>query len=85
MALHDDLGERVTLSLQRDEAIVLYCCLGRELEHVGPLLASLSDPAERLAFEGLFHDMIPKLPEADGPDGQAILQAARVHLLARFR
>jgi hypothetical protein len=78
--------EPVSVTLKRDEAIVLLWYLTRELwnEHERNLRASFVHPAEAHSLKALLQELIPPLLDTGAPDAAGIEIAARDHLLRRF-
>jgi hypothetical protein len=78
--------EPVSITLKRDEAIVLLWYLTRELwnEDERNLRASFVHPAEPHSLEALLQELIPPLMDTGAPDADEIEIAARDHLLRRF-
>jgi hypothetical protein len=83
----DALDERILVKLQRDEAIVMYWYLTRELLRDGAkrLKPTFASPAEELALEGLMHELSPTLSGPATPEYDVEHEAALEHLSARFR
>ncbi len=79
---HERFDETVDLKLHRDEAIVLYWYLSRELDRKN-LDASFIHPAEPHSLHALLQELIPALIDTGGPDAAGIELAAREHLLQR--
>jgi hypothetical protein len=82
-----DFERKITISLHRDEAIVLLWYLSRELMmHAEERLApTFQSPAEPHPLRALFQELIPPLIDTGEPkDSDAIYAAAKAHLLARF-
>ena len=78
--------EPVSVTLKRDEAIVLLWYLTRELwnEHQRNLRASFVHLAEAHSLKALLQELIPPLMDTGAPDAAGIEIAARDHLLRRF-
>jgi hypothetical protein len=74
--------ETITLSLQRDEAIVLLWYLSRELDGHN-LSDSFNHAAEPHSLNALLQELIPALIDTGGPDAAGIEIAARENLLQR--
>jgi hypothetical protein len=81
-----DFDRKISISLRRDEAIVLYAYLGRELMRHGAsrLGSTFEHPSEPHSLDALFQTLIPPLLDTGDPrDSDAIFDAAMAHLLAR--
>jgi hypothetical protein len=76
--------ESISVSLKRDEAIVLLWYLTREVWNETNLRASYVHPAERHSLESLIQELFPPLMDTGAPDAAGIEVAARDHLLRRF-
>ena len=78
--------ESISVSLQRDEAIVLFWYLTRELwnKDNNRLQASFVHAAEPHSLESLLQALIVPLMDTGAPAMQGIEHAAREHLLRRF-
>jgi hypothetical protein len=74
--------ESIDLKLRRDEAIVLFWYLSRELDK-NSLDGSFVHPAEAHSLHALLQELIPPLIDTGGPDAVGIEVAAREHLLKR--
>ena len=74
--------ETIDLKLQRDEAIVLFWYLSRELDK-NNLDGSFIHPAEAHSLHALFQELIRPLIDTGSPDAAGIEVAAREHLLQR--
>jgi len=82
-----DFDRTISISLQRDAAIVLYWYLGRELTGRADarLNPSFENPSESISLEALPHALIEPLMDTGHPkEADAIHAAAREHLLRRF-
>ncbi len=86
MAADYRLDESITLKLQRDEAIVLFWYLTRELwvKEDNKLSASFIHPAEVHSLDALVQQLFPPLMDTGSPDAAGIEIAAREHLLKRY-
>ena len=85
MAQDYRFGESITLQLKRDEAIVLFWYLTRELWGDSPKLrASFIHPAEEHSLEELLQELVVPLMDTGAPGASGIENAAREHLLKRF-
>jgi hypothetical protein len=83
-----DFERKITISLHRDEAIVLLVYLSRELWRHGEsrLSPTFEDPAEPHCLRALLQELIPPLGDTGDPkDADAIIAAAQAHLLARHQ
>jgi hypothetical protein len=83
-----DFDRKIDVSLQRDEAIVLYWYLSRELSPCADarLAATFEHPSEQLSLGALLQELVSPLMDTGHPDeADAIIAAAREHLLARFQ
>lgn len=78
--------ELISITLKRDEAIVLLWYLTRELwnEDEKNLRASFVHAAEPHSLRALLQELIPRLKDTGAPDAQGIEIKAREHLLGRF-
>jgi hypothetical protein len=78
--------EPISITLKRDEAIVLLWYLTRELwnEDERSLRESFVHPAEAHSLRALLQELIPPLMDTGAPDAAGIEIAARDHLLRRF-
>jgi len=86
--MDQDFDRKIELSLNRDEAIVLFGFLSRELYQYDEsrLKPLLEHEAEAHSLLALFHEMIPKLLlDTGGPDADQIYAAASEYLLGRHR
>jgi hypothetical protein len=80
-----DFDRKISLNLQRDEAVVLLWYLTRELWGGERLTATCQHPSEPHALEALLQELIPPLLDTGDPKhADAIHAAARDHLLQRF-
>lgn len=81
-----DFDEPIKLTLRYDEAVILQAYLGRELDtHAEARLApTFEHPAELHTLLALQQELIPRIPETGGPDGDAILSGALAHMMRRF-
>ena len=78
--------EKISVTLKRDEAIVLFWYLTRELWKEGDqdnLRASFIHGAEPHSLDALLQELIPPLLDTGAPDAKGIEHAARDHLLRR--
>jgi len=83
-----DFERKIDVSLQRDEAIVLYWYLTRvaPLHQDSPLAGTFEHPSEPHSLEALVQELVSPLMDTGHPEtADAIIAAAREHLLARFR
>ena len=82
---HHRFDETITVTLKRDEAVVLLWYLTRELwnENKKNLRASFLHAAEPHGFEALLQELIPPLMDTGAPAAAGIENAARDHLLRR--
>ena len=78
--------EKISITLQRDAAIVQLWYLTRELWNEGEskLYASFVHPAEPHGLHALLQELIHPLMDTGAPDAEGIEHAAREHLLSRF-
>jgi hypothetical protein len=79
-------GDAVTIKLKRDEAIVLFAYLARELYGVPDeknLRASFIHPAKVHGLLALHQELFSPLMDTGGPRAEGIEVAAREHLLKR--
>ena len=78
--------ESISIKLKRDQAIVLFWYLTRELwnKENSRLQASFIHEAEPHSLESLLQELIPPLMDTGAPDLEGIEDAARDHLLRRF-
>jgi hypothetical protein len=81
-----DFDAKVSVSLYRDEAIVLYWYLSREIGIHGEarLQPSYENDAESHGVNALFQEFIKHLMDTGGPDADSIHAAAVEHLMKRF-
>lgn len=78
--------EEITITLRRDEAIVLFVYLSRELYMVADeknLRASFVHAAEVHGLLALHQELFPPLMDIGAPGAEGIESAAREHLLKR--
>lgn len=78
--------ETITIKLKRDEAIVLFVYLTRELYTVADeknLRASFAHAAEVHGLLALHQELFPPLMDIGAPGVEGIESAAREHLLKR--
>jgi hypothetical protein len=75
--------ESISVSLQRDEAIVLLWYLTRELD-TEKMQATFVHPAEPHSLHALVQELFVPLMDTGAPDAEGIEIAARDHLLRRF-
>ena len=83
-----DFERKISVTLQRDEAIVLYWYLSRELspDPGARLNATFEHPSEELSLGALCEELVSPLMDTGHPDeADAIIAGARTHLLARFQ
>jgi len=83
-----DFERKISLSLQRDEAIVLYWYLTRESSPRpdARLNATFDHPSEKIALDALLQELIYPLMDTGHPkEADAIHAGAQEHLLRRFR
>jgi len=78
--------EPITITLKRDEAIVLFWYLTRELWNAAEsnLRATFVHAAESHSLEALLQELVPRLTDTGGPDAAGIEHAARDHLVQRM-
>jgi hypothetical protein len=77
----------ITVKLKRDEAIVLFWYLTRELwnKNGETLQPSFVHEAESHSLHALMQELIRPLMDTGAPDAAGIEDAAREHLLNRHR
>jgi hypothetical protein len=87
MRLRIDFDEPVKLTLRYDEAVILQAYLSRELDtHAeARLKPTLEHAAELHALLALQQELIPRLIETGGPEGEAILAGALAHMMSRSK
>jgi hypothetical protein len=81
-----DFDAKINISLRRDEAIVLYWYLSREILMHGEarLRSSYENEAESHGLNALLQELIKHLMDTGGPDSETIHAAAVAHLMKRF-
>ena len=78
--------ESITITLKRDEAIILLWYLTRELwaKEENKLTASFVHEAESHGLDALIQVLFRPLMDTGAPEAAGIEHAAREHLLQRF-
>jgi hypothetical protein len=81
----DRFDQKVAISLQRDEAIVLLHYLSREIwmQNEGRLNPSIEHPAEAHSLHALVQELLAPLMDTGGPDSAAIHARAKASLMNR--
>jgi hypothetical protein len=84
---NDRFDEKISLSLHRDEAIVLLHYLSREIwmQDEKRLTPSFQHPAEAHGLRALLQELVPPLTDVGGPDSASIHARACESFLNRHR
>lgn len=87
LQMDQDFEQKIDIPLFRDEAIVLYWFLSREIwqKDQSRLKVSFENEAESHCLQALLQELIPKLIDTGGPDADQIHAAATEHLMGRHR